>query len=242
MATIEPQVKTEFRPERYPAVKAIVDAELDPGQSLADMVGEKIFAQIIQGELPDGTKLKSTELAQRLGVSRTPVAKALAKLSADGILTQPNNYRALVVPGASHWLVHMHELRQTIEPEAAARAAGNIAPDVLENLRTLRDDAAPTDDYDWTVAAEFFDFALHLSIAQFCGNLPLAVSVRKCWSYKQLSYKLLHGSRSAQLEPEYHQHVAILQALVDGDAQAARREMTAHLESAWRSRYAGRVV
>jgi DNA-binding GntR family transcriptional regulator len=242
MAAIETQVDSRFRPENYSAVKAIVDAESDAGRSLSDMVGEKIFSQIVQGELPEGTRLKSTEVAQTLGVSRTPVAKAMARLTADGILTQPNNYRALVVPGAAHWLIHMHQLRQIIEPEAAARAAGNIPEDVIEDLKSLRDDAAPTDEYDWTVAAEYFDFALHLSIARFCGNLPLAVSVRKCWSYKQLSYQLLHGSRSAQLEPEYHQHVAILQALIDGDAPAARREMTAHLESAWRSRYAGRVV
>ena len=242
MATIDAPVKSSFLPERYPAVKAIIDAEIDSGHSLSDMVGEKIFAQIIQGELPSGTRLKSTEVAQSLGVSRTPVAKAMAKLTADGILTQPNNYRAAVVAGASHWLVQMHELRQIIEPEAAARAAGKIDADVLRDLQSLAEGAAPTDEYDWTEAAQFFDFALHLSIAQFCGNLPLAVSVRKCWSYKQSSYQLLQGSRSVQLEPEYHQHVAILKSLAAGDSEAARREMTAHLEAAWRSRYAGRVV
>lgn len=231
-----------FTPDRYPAISAIVSTETDAGHSLADMVGEKIFAQIIRGEIPSGSRLTSIEVADKMGVSRTPVAKALAKLAADGILTQPNNYRATVVPGASDWLVHMHQLRQILEPEAAARAAGKIDAAVLDELQQLSQEAAPSADYDWTVAAQYLDFALHLSIAQFCGNLPLAVSIRKCWSYKQLSYVLLQGSRSALMEPEYHQHVAILKALAAGDSEAARREMTEHLDAAWRSRYAGRVV
>ena len=67
MATVETQNGSSFDPDRYPRVKAIVDSEMDDGHSLADMVGEKIFAAIVRGELPDGTRLKSTELAKKLG-------------------------------------------------------------------------------------------------------------------------------------------------------------------------------
>jgi DNA-binding GntR family transcriptional regulator len=242
MEMAESQNGSTFDPNRYAKLKAIVDAEMDDGHSLADMVGEKIFAQIVRGELPDGTRLKSTELAKKLGVSRTPVAKALAKLASDGVLEQPNNLRAEVVPGAANWLVEMHQLRQILEPEAAARAAGKITGGVLVELQSLAKEAAPTDDYDWTLPAQFLDFGLHLSIAHFCGNLPLAVSIRKCWTYKQLSYELMEGNRSSQMEPEYHQHVKILKALAEGNGESARREMMGHLDAAGGSRFAGRVV
>src|SRR5690606_3156968 len=115
----------------------------------------KIFAQIIRGELPSGTRLTSIEVAEKMGVSRTPVAKALAKLTADGILTQPNNYRATVVPEAANWLVQMHQLRQILEPEAAARAAGKIDAPVLAELQRLCQEASPRAEYDWTVAAQY---------------------------------------------------------------------------------------
>lgn len=110
----------------YPAIQPIVQSlEGEATKSLADIVGEQILSRIVRGELAEGTRLKSTLLAEELRVSRTPVAKALAKLSGDGILLQPNNHQAVVAPGAANWLIQTHELRQTLEPEAAARAAAS---------------------------------------------------------------------------------------------------------------------
>jgi len=241
MASSIVDVKNPFRPERYPNVRDIVEAESNLRTSLADMVGQKILSEIICGELPEGTRLKSTELAEQLGVSRTPVAKALAKLTADGILTQPNNHQAVVRPGAADWLVKIHELRQLLEPEAAARACGRMEEDVLKDLWALSRDAAPTRQYEWADAAQFFDFALHLSIAQFCDNLPMQISIRKCWDYKRLSYQLADGCRST-MKKEYQEHLEILTALSEGKANAAKAAMASHLRDASLSRVADRVV
>lgn len=232
-------VQNPFRPQRYPAVRAIVES--DESQSLAQIVGEKILAQIVQGELPVGTRLKTTELAERLGVSRTPVAKALAHLVADGILAQRNHHQAVVIRGAADWLVQIHELRQLLEPEAAFRAAGSIEQEALHDLWALCNDAKPTRRHDWTEPAQYFDFALHLAVAEFCGNLPMKVSIRRCWSYKWLSYRLSEGCRT-ELKSEYAQHVAILSALAEGDGPKARSAMAKHLQSASLGRYADRVV
>lgn len=209
--------------------------------SLTDMVSETIVKEIVCGERTVGSRLKSTQVAERLGVSRTPVAKAFARLAADGILLQPNNHQAIVADGAAEWLVQLHEIRELLEPEAAFRAAGNIAPDVLDDLQALAKDAKPTKGEEWGEAAGYFDFGLHLAIAEFCGNLPMKTSIRKCWSYKRVSYDLADGCR-AELKPEYEQHVQILHAVAAGDAKRARRLMREHLERASERRPTSRVI
>ena len=150
-----------FSVSRYPAVGVIVDADTDKdsAQTLADMVGDNILKQIISNELPAGTPLTTSGLAQSLGVSRTPVAKAIAKLAADGILVQPNNQNAVVSVEASSWLEQSRELRLILESEAAAKAAGHIDADVLSDLWALNREAKPNKSFDWTPAAIFFDAA-----------------------------------------------------------------------------------
>ncbi|MBL8829510.1 MAG: GntR family transcriptional regulator, partial [Planctomycetaceae bacterium] len=102
--------------------------------SLVDNVYEQILLQIVRGELKGGTELKSTVLASQLGVSRTPVVQALQRLTADGIVSQELNKRAIVREGAENWLVEMHELRELLEPAAAAQAAIHIKDEDLARL------------------------------------------------------------------------------------------------------------
>lgn len=222
-----------FSAGRYPAVGIIVDAgtDKDSVQTLADMVGDSILKQIISNELPAGTPLTTSGLAQSLGVSRTPVAKAIAKLAADGILVQPNNQSAVVCVEASSWLEQSRDLRLILESEAAARAAGHIGAEVLSDLWALSREAKPNKSFDWTPAAIFFDAALHLSIAEFCGNLPMKLAIRKCWTYKRLAYSIYPRSK-VLLKADYEQHLAILKAITTDDGEHAWKAMNSHLRSA----------
>lgn len=230
-----------FRPHRYPLLRQLVEGKEDSSHSLADMVRETLLKEIVCGELKAGTPLKSTQIAQRLGVSRTPVARALTRLTEDGILVQPNNHFAIVADEAPDSLVQLHEVRELLEPEAAFRSAGRIPEDVIDDLWAVARDAKPTDDYDWTEAAQYLDFGIHLAIAAYCGNLPMKVTIQKCWSYKRVSYQLSEGCRS-ELESEYEQHVQILTAVSAGDAENARHLMSLHLANASMSRFNNQVV
>jgi DNA-binding GntR family transcriptional regulator len=156
-------------------------------------------------------------------------------------LRRPNNHQAVVSRGAADWLVKIHELRQLLEPYASARACGLFDQEALEDLWALSRDAKPTRNYDWTEAAQYFDFALHLSIAEYCDDLPMAISIRKCWDYKRLSYELGDGCRPS-MKKEYEEHVEILDALTQKKANTASRAMAKHLRNASLGRAADRVV
>lgn len=224
-----------FDPARYHHLLTIVEGNSDSAQTLADKVRDLVLIQIITGELPAGAALTTTAVAKMANVSRTPAARALAELAADGILEQATNQNAVVSQQAVNWLQQCRKLRNLVEPEAAFAAAGQVPAEVLGDLWVLSREAVPSREYDWVPAAMFFDAGLHLAIAQFCGNLPMKVTIRRYWAYKRLAYQVYQPS-DASLKPEYEQHVAILKAVAAGDSEAAWKAMVIHLRASSRVR------
>jgi DNA-binding GntR family transcriptional regulator len=199
--------------------------------SSVDAVYEQILLQIVRGELAGGTELKSTQLAQQMGLSRTPVVQALQRLAADGIVTLELNKRAVVRPGAENWLVELHELRELLEPTAAARAAQSIEEGDIERLEALAAAARPHATSEWMAAAQEFDFALHLAIAERSGNFALGETIRKIWTFKRISY-LAAPEPAETIERGYGEHLSLLSALRARDSETARAAMLFHLRSA----------
>lgn len=201
------------------------------GDSTVDAVYQAILLRIVRGDLRGGQPLKSTLLAQSLGTSRTPVVQALQRLAADGIVMLSPNKRAVVRPGAENWLVEVHELRELIEPHAAALAAQRIPDGALDELEQLAAKARPGRSPHWQQAAQRFDFALHLAIAEHSGNHVLGETIRKCWGFKRLSYAA--GPEPPQvLQKAYAEHLAILDALKARDSKTASAAVLFHLRSA----------
>ncbi|MCC6352785.1 MAG: GntR family transcriptional regulator [Verrucomicrobiae bacterium] len=208
--------------------------------SLVDRVYDRILLRIVRGELGGGAELKSTRLARDLGVSRTPVVQALQRLEADGIVVHEVNRRAVVRPGAENWLMEVHRLRELLEPEAAAMAATRIGDEVVAGLRALGERARPGR-RGWALAAREFDYALHLAIAEHCGNMPLAEAIRRCWGFKRASYEAGRED-PAWLARGHEQHMAILDALARRDPQTALAAAQFHLRSAASFRPAEKIV
>ncbi len=212
-----------------------------PEPTCVEAVYEQILLQIVSGTLTGGGEIKSTQLARQLGLSRTPVVQALQRLAADGLVSLEVNKRAVVRPGAENWLVELHELREWLEPPAAARAALNISEVDLERLRRHAEEALPHSHPDWTHAAQQFDFALHLAIADCSGNFALRETLRKIWAFKRISY-LAAPEKPETLERGYGEHLALLEALGQRDGETARAAMLFHLRSAGTLRQSRTIV
>jgi DNA-binding GntR family transcriptional regulator len=206
-----------------------------------DEVYELLLLRIVRGELSASSELKSTQIAAEPGLSRTPVVQALQRLASDGIVTLEHNKRAVVRPGAETWLVELHELRELLEPAAAARAAERIGKEELARLEQLAAEARPHSHADWPAAAQRFDFAIHLAIADHSGNFALAETIRKIWTFKRISY-LAIPEPPETLEKGYSEHLALLAALQARDAETARAAMLFHLRSAATLRTARNIV
>ncbi|MFK7779006.1 MAG: GntR family transcriptional regulator [Gimesia sp.] len=221
--------------------------EEDVSTSLVDEVYQKLLLHIIRSDLPGGTELKSTQLAREIGVSRTPVVQALARLQADGIVIQQKNHRAVVREGAENWLVEIHELRLLLEPSAAATAAQRIPESVVAHLQSMaaevkacqlqyeNGDQSSEHLQTWGSASRSFDYALHLAIAEHCGNLPISEAIHKCWSYKRVSYSAAEETPEIMTRGLYD-HMILLDSLKDRDSETASVAMIMHLRNASRMR------
>lgn len=117
---------------------AVEDGEDGPrhGHS-ADRAYLRIRSGLLQGEWPTDTRLLEVELAQRIGVSRTPVREALRRLVNEGFLEYVTNVGCRVRGWSRADIASLYELRIELEAYAARRAATRIGAADRARLRTL---------------------------------------------------------------------------------------------------------
>lgn len=196
--------------------------------------GEKAYetlrSEILDGILRPGTVLAEVEQANRLGVSRTPLREALARLTADRLVTALSG-RGLVVSEISpDNIVGLYELRQALEGQAAMLAARR-RDDVP--FRRLRDRLAKA-----PALLEQGDEGLREYFA-IVDDIDLAIddAVDNEYLVAALQNVRLHSSRIRRLASHDHQrlrqaaseHLLIVEAIVDGDASLAAHATHVHL-------------
>jgi len=95
-----------------------------------------ILEAVDRGDLAPGQRLVETDLAARLGMSRTPVREALQRLEAQGVVTREG--RSLKVATLDHdQLGELYEVRRVVEGLAARLAARHAAPEEIALLREM---------------------------------------------------------------------------------------------------------
>lgn len=181
---------------------------------------------LFSGEYKSGDELSLTEVAERLGVSRTPVREAFQTLEAEGLIELRMNKGAIVKPIDEKYITDHYEMRILLESEAAKRAAERGMPEAesllkkLESLQT-RMDSVSTEEY------EELNFAVHSAIWTAADNERLYKFLSSLWNGPSVgiaSPKLEHYIKSTQ------EHIDILTAIQKQNAKAAQKEMAKHIE------------
>ena len=201
---------------------------LDPTRHAAPQVVEALRAAIISLELAPGIALDRAELAQRFGVSQTPVRDALMRLSEEGLVLIRAQYTTQVsridVPAARE----AHFLRRSIEIEVARQLAASHDEAVIADLRTqLARQAALGNgrDYPAFIAA---DKEFHRLMYAAAG-LPRLWAVVTRMSGHVDRLRLLHVPTEGKVESILAGHQDILEAIATGDADAAQQAVREHL-------------
>lgn len=194
----------------------------------SDRAYERLRGDILDWRLEPGTVLAEVEQAERLGVSRTPVREALARLLADG-LVESQGARGLVVSAASiENVVELFEVRVALEGQAAALAARRRDPEVFEALRdelTHAGDLLAKRDH-----AGYYDVVRRLdeAIDDAARNAYLAGEL-KGLRIHLARIRRLSSDDPARLNQAAAEHLAIVDAIIAGDAELARSATAVHL-------------
>lgn len=195
--------------------------------------GDAIFLalreEILTGLHQPGTPLREVALAQRFGVSRTPVREALSRLQQERLLERVA--RGLQVPRVDpQQVVQIYDMRVLLEQEAAAQAARARQFTDLLRLEALlerdRDLADPDDHTRITTNLEF-----HAAIWA-CAHNPVLQDL-----LERLSTHLVHAPRSTlsvgdRWESSLDEHAQLIKAIEEQDEDAARATARRHMETA----------
>ena len=203
--------------------------ETKPGQK--DAYG-LILDAIDSGIYKPGDRLVESELAERFGMSRTPIREALQRLETQSLLHRDG--RSLIVASLDHnQLAELYIIRSELEGLAAALAARHATPEEVRVMRDLiEEDRARLDDPE----------ALARANRRFHRQIHLASHNR----YLVQQLELVHRSMAllattslavdGRTEEALAEHEAIVEAIAAGESEAARQALKTHISRAFETR------
>lgn len=205
--------------------------------SIADQIFEQLEHDILIGKYPRGEVLTEMRLTAELGVSRTPVREALRRLEQEHIIQETG--RGAVVIGISREdMFDMYEIRIHTEGIAAARAAKNITPeqlakmkDILELQNFYIEKKAEGDKQENTDNIKNLDSQFH-ELLYTCSASKAYVDTLLPIHRKMIKYRKASIKRHSRATESLKEHLAIYEALKDGDADKAYELARIHVINA----------
>ena len=190
--------------------------------SKTDMVAALIRELIITGELAAGEQLRQRDLAQRFGVSQTPVREAMRRLESEGLVIGDTHRGFTVAAGDAGPVEENFQIRAALESLGASLAARKIDAAGISRLQDLNRQMAALAEDDPRYADLNREF--HFALYEFSRSPLLMSLMRLLWA------SLRGGPRVLRTQAESaRQHDAILDALRAGDAEAAAARTYQHI-------------
>ena len=205
--------------------------QADEGGS-AGLVAERAYLQlrdrIVTLRLAPGTVLREDELMAQMDIGRTPLREAVKRLALENLVAvQPR--RGTFVSGVEAAdIVNITEVRVELEGYAAELAAARMDGEARAAAAALLhevEELSRPEDQDWLMR---FDERIHRFTWEVCGNPYLIETLERYFTHSlRIWYLVL--DRISGLDHAVHDQTRLLEALLDGDAAAARAVMREHI-------------
>lgn len=188
-------------------------------ESLVDVAGRRIRAEILSGALAPGQKIVEETLCADLGISRAPVREALRLLAQQGLVEHQPRRGTRVAEWSPRDILQLFELRQLFERFAVESALPLDDPETqlapvraaIDEMRRAADDLAKDDAHR----------RFHAAVVGLAGNRQLDIALEPILLKLQLPMAVnLRAETVDHHGPDdgLHRHQAILEALEEGDA------------------------
>ena len=204
--------------------------KLDSYQPLREVVCESLREAIRSGVLKPGERIMEIQLAEELGVSRTPVREAIRKLELEGYVVMMPRRGTYVASMSIRDINEIFEIRTALESLSNGLAADHITEDELEHLQRLLviiggyikegniEKIVETD-------IEFHDLLYH------AARNERLVGIISNLRDQLTRFRTLSMSYPGRLEETLEEHRLIVDAIASGDRKAASRAAERHMEN-----------
>lgn len=199
-------------------------------EDLSQRVYRALKERILKGELRSGEKLLQDELAETLGVSRTPLLSALSKLEKEMLVETKPRRGAFVRQLTHEEFIHIYDIRLRLEPLGAAEAAQNATKESTAELDAITrefDRLAGSNDEGGIKEG---DYRFHMKIMEMSGNQLLHNII------SSFNIILIANLEGLTKDPKVSssQHFEILEAIQSHNFAEAEAAMQRHLEESRR--------
>ncbi|WP_425446256.1 GntR family transcriptional regulator [Dethiothermospora halolimnae] len=198
---------------------------------LREIVFESLRQAIIEGDLRPGERVMEVQLAEKLGVSRTPVREAIRKLELEGLLVMVPRKGAYVADVSFKDVLNVIEVRASLEGLAASLSAERMTEEEIEKLKEKGKEfnkCLKENDTDGMIQK---DVEFHDIIFQGTRNdrlVSIVESLRDQIHRFRVAY-IREYEQSHNLETE---HEKIIEAICKRDTKKAREHAQYHIENA----------
>ena len=207
----------------------MLNFDIQNHKPLREMVYEELKMQILKGSIIPGTRMMEVELAEEMGVSRTPIREAIRKLEKEGLVTIEPRRGAYASMISTEDMVEILEVRQDLEGLAAYFAADRMTDAQMAELREESErynDAVKRGNMEDMIK---HDTRYHHIIVESCRNKILVQMIEQLQELVlRFRYIYYDNFRRAENMPEEHE--AIIAAIAEGNADKARAAADIHIE------------
>lgn len=210
-----------------------VQLSLDAGscKPLREIVFETMRNAIISGDLKPGQRLMEVQLAEQLGVSRTPVRESIRKLELEGLVKMVPRKGAYVTPMSISDLREMMEIRRALENLSAELAAKNATEEDIKKLHESNkgfESSAMTNNEKGIID---YDIDFHETIYKATGNERLCNMINSLREQMQ-RVRVEYVHHISDKKPLIGQHQMIIKYIEEHNPEAAAKAASEHIKEA----------
>ena len=209
--------------------KRAATTEREP-EDLAQEAYAGIRRMLYRNEIAPGQKLGYRELAQRLGMSPTPVVQALKRLAHQGLVRHEPNRGYHLEPMSVQDVEEIYELRESLEVALLPRVLAKLDEPGIARLREALDGHLAVSRERYLKQRLIADMEFHLTLASVSGGRTTLRILRELFDllYSQYRAEMLF---SRPMEAAGSEHQAIFDRIVARDLKGAQEALSAHLRN-----------
>ena len=197
-------------------------------ENLSEQIARVLRASLVSGQMTPGITYSVPALAEQFGVSAMPVREAMLSLVQQGLMTSVRNKGFRVVELSPKELDDIMQLRLLLEVPATVSVAKDVPASIMKDLRRITREIAKHAKQGQLVEYIESDRRFHQTLVALAGNPRLEELIDDLRSRSRLTglgALAAHGDLSASAK----EHVAMLDAITDGDSARLRTLMERHI-------------
>jgi DNA-binding GntR family transcriptional regulator len=201
-----------------------------PRRTLAEEAADTLREFILLGKLASGTAVPERDLAEALGVSRTPLREALRLLEIEGLVEYSATRRPRVADPSLEELTQYISVLGALEGLAGETACAEATDAEIAHIQRLGADLDERSGVLEPLAFFQLDMQFHAAIVESSRNEPL-IETHRQYNARLWRARFLSSQQADRREITLAQHEQISAALTKRDATATRRVLREHLQS-----------